>query len=286
MIERKFVAEKMKEFQIEEFISNSLRNVGLSHTKLQRTPLGEKIIIYASRPGLVVGRKGQSIKRITTELKKKFTLDNPQIEINEVENIHLDAKIVAEMISSSLERFGSARFKGIAHKVLSEIMNAGAWGVELLISGKIPSSRAKVWRFYQGYLKKSGDISTSGVNIAYTTAELKTGTVGIQVRIMPPETELPDRIKINEELTIIEESIEEAEEKSGKAKKKPSTRRKSTKSRQKPQTKKSAKEDSKEDSKAEEEIKEKEQEKEQQNKKVSDKDAEKDTEKQSEKSEQ
>jgi len=62
MIERKFVAQKIKEFQIEEYISQSLENVGHSHTKMVKTPLGEKIVISASRPGLIVGRKGQNIK--------------------------------------------------------------------------------------------------------------------------------------------------------------------------------------------------------------------------------
>src|SRR3989344_2477027 len=105
MIERQFFAQRSKEYQIHEFISENLKRVGHSHTKMIRTPLGEKIIIFASRPGLIVGRKGQSIKRLTKVLKKKFNLENPQIEISEVENIYLDAQIVAEMIASSLERF-------------------------------------------------------------------------------------------------------------------------------------------------------------------------------------
>jgi len=89
MIERKFVAAKLKEYQIQEYVDKMLSNVGHSHTKMQRTPLGEKIVIYAARPGLVVGRKGENIKKLTKNLKKKFNLENPQIEISEVENIFL-----------------------------------------------------------------------------------------------------------------------------------------------------------------------------------------------------
>ena len=66
MIERQFVNQNLKEFQIQEYISQTLGKVGHSHTKLQKTPLGEKIIVYASRPGLVVGRKGTNIKKLTT----------------------------------------------------------------------------------------------------------------------------------------------------------------------------------------------------------------------------
>ena len=74
MIERKFVAQRMKEHQIEEFVSKNLKNVGHSSTRMQKTPLGEKIVIDASRPGLIVGRKGQSIKQLTNLLKKKFIM--------------------------------------------------------------------------------------------------------------------------------------------------------------------------------------------------------------------
>lgn len=199
MIERKFVAQNIKEHQIEEYIAENLKRVGHSHTKVQRTPLGEKIIIFASRPGLIVGRKGQSIKKLTEDLKRIFKLENPQIEISEVENQINDAQIVAEKIANSLEKFGASKFKAIGHKTMEEVINSGALGIEILISGKIPSSRAKSWRFYQGYLKKCGDVAFSGVHTAYARAELKTGTVGIIVKIMPADTKLPDDIEIKNE---------------------------------------------------------------------------------------
>lgn len=211
MIEKKFVADKLREFKIQEFITETVKKVGHSHTKLIKTPLGEKIIIYTSRPGLVVGRKGQNIKKITSALKKRFHLENPQVEISEVENPNLDAQIVAENIASSLERFGLSRFKGVGHKMMTEVMNAGARGIEIVISGKIPSSRARRWRFYQGYLKKCGDIAVSGVKKAYSTAELKTGTVGIVVKIMPPDIRLPDDVQIRNAVAETEKDDETAE---------------------------------------------------------------------------
>ncbi|MGV8171076.1 MAG: 30S ribosomal protein S3 [Candidatus Woesearchaeota archaeon] len=194
MIERKFVAENLKEFQIEEYLRGVLGKAGLSYIKMQRTPLGEKILICSSRPGLIVGKSGSNITRLTKELKEKFYLENPQIELIEEENPLGDANIIAEGIANSLERFGSARFKGIGHKALTDVMGAGARGVEILISGKVPSSRAKTWRFYMGYLKKSGDIAVSGVDTAYSSAKLKTGIVGVQVRIMPSSTQMPDEV--------------------------------------------------------------------------------------------
>jgi small subunit ribosomal protein S3 len=195
MIERKFIREKIKELQVQEFIGETLKNVGHSHTIIQRTPMGEKVIIYASRPGLVVGRKGENIKKLTNTLKKKFNLENPQIEISEVTNPNLDPQIVAERIASTIERFGINKFKAIGHKALADTMNAGALGIEIVISGKVPSARAKSWRFYNGYLKKSGNISIEGVKHAQAHAIVKTGSIGIKVSIMPPDVELPDDLE-------------------------------------------------------------------------------------------
>ena len=165
--------------------------------------MGEKIIIFASRPGLIVGRKGSNIKVLTKQLKKKFSLENPQIEISEVTDINTNAKIVAEKISSSLERYGSNRFKGIMHKTMEESLRSGVLGIEIILSGKIPSARARSWRVYGGYLKKCGDISISQVKLAYATAHLKTGAIGIKVRIMTRDVVLPDDIKVlQEERTV------------------------------------------------------------------------------------
>lgn len=213
MIERDFVSRKKTEFQIQEFISESLKGVGLSHTKIQRTPLGEKIIIFASRPGLIIGGGGTNIKKLTKALKKKFNLENPQIEISEVENVNIIASVVAERIASALEKFGTMRFKGVGHKAMADVLNAGGKGIEILISGKIPSARARTWRFYQGYIKKCGNVAVTEVDTAYKVANLKSGIVGIKVSIMPPDVRLPDDIRFKDSVpdTKVEEvSGEEA----------------------------------------------------------------------------
>ncbi len=210
MIERKFIAEKLKEYQIQEFISETLKNVGHSHTKLMRTPLGEKVVIYASRPGLVVGRKGENIKKLTNTLKKKFNLENPQIEIAEVDAPNLDAQIVAERIASTIERFGINKFKAIGHKTMMDVMGAGALGIEIIISGKVPSQRAKSWRFYNGYLKKCGNIAVEGVKRAQAVSIMKTGEIGVKVAIMGPNTILPDDIEVGKKEVKVEAPKKEA----------------------------------------------------------------------------
>ncbi len=221
MIERQFVAQKTKEYYIKRYIENKLNRAGISGIKLQKIPLGEKIILTTSRPSLVIGSKGANIKELTQTLKKDFKLENPQIEINEVKDVFLDANVVAERIASSLERFGSARFKGVGHKTMSNVIAAGALGIELIISGKIPGARARSWRFYQGYLKKCGDVAVSGVRSAQTTALLKTGIIGIKVSIMPPDLILPDYVEILDEPIQVTESIKEEKTKAAKKTKTP-----------------------------------------------------------------
>ncbi|MBS1266242.1 MAG: 30S ribosomal protein S3 [Candidatus Woesearchaeota archaeon] len=237
MIERDIVEQKIREFEIKEFVADKVRRSGHSDTVVKRTPLGEKIIVYASRPGLVVGRQGQNIRELTQDLKDKFGLENPQIEVGEVENIYLDANIVADMIAMSLERFGSQRFKAVMHRTMDNVMRYGALGVEIVLSGKLPSSRARSWRVYTGYLKKCGEISISGVKKAKAVAELKSGVIGVKVSIMPPDIKLPDRVDVLSEEMIREDSMEEEKQekknKSKKKKKQKSKKKKSSKSKSK-----------------------------------------------------
>jgi len=207
MIERQFFARKIKEQQIEEFISSNLDKAGYSHTEIIRTPLGEKIIIYTSRPSLIVGRKGTNIKELTEVLKKKFGMENPQIEVSEIDTPNLNAKSVAKHIIHTFERFGPKRFKSIGYKALQDIMDAGALGAEIVISGRgVPSSRAKSWRFKTGYLKKSGHIAESLVKKGQATAHLKSGSVGVKVAILTPDIILPDKITLKE---IKKEQVQE-----------------------------------------------------------------------------
>lgn len=220
MIERNILSQKMKEFHIKEYIAKEFAKTGYSHTKIQRTPLGDKITIFTSRPGLVVGRKGENIKKLTNTLKNKFRLENPQIEIGDIENPYFDAQSIAEKIAYTLEKFGPQRFKSIGYKTLQSIMDAGALGAEIVVSGKIPSSRAKTWRFIDGYLKKCGFVSDNFVIKGESIAFIKAGSVGIDVSIMPPDLDLPDNVTIvNQEPEVIEEKPKEKKNEKSKGNK-------------------------------------------------------------------
>ena len=212
MIEKKFTNQKIKELQVQSYILSQLSRGGCSKIEIKRTPLGERIIVYTSRPGLIVGRKGETIQRLTLALKTRFKMENPQIEIGEINNADLDPYSVADRITYVLERFGPRRFKFIGYDTLSKIIKAGAMGAEIVIGGAgVPGARSKSWRFSAGYLKKAGDISDNHILKAKTVAKLKRATVGIKVSIMPPDLKLPDKLTFKD-LEIKVEEIEEVKE--------------------------------------------------------------------------
>lgn len=194
MIERKVLQDKFAAFSVDEFIRTQLKDVPIKEVLFEKNPVGERITIFTSTPGLVIGREGLNIRSLTAKLKEKFNYENPQIKIGEIKSTHLSARIVAKIIANDLANFGSQKFKLTGFKALTGIMNAGAMGCEILISGKLPSARAKTWRFAKGYLKKTGSVSDFIVDKAKDHVTLKTGVVGIQVQIMLPDTPLPDKI--------------------------------------------------------------------------------------------
>lgn len=196
MIEKQIVAQKMKEHLIYRFLNRKLAGAGQGGIEIKKTPMGEKIIIHTSRPGMVVGKKGANMAELTKILKERFSMENPQLEVVEIENPNLNPHAVAERIISIFERFGPKRFKSAGYKALQDILDAGAVGAEVVISGRgVPSTRAKSWRFKAGHLKKSGDISANHMSRDISVAELNSGSVGIKVSILLPDVQLPDDIQ-------------------------------------------------------------------------------------------
>ncbi len=199
MEERNIVKFKKDEFAIKEYIKSILGKGKISKVRIEYTPIGEKVIVSTNKPGLVIGRRGEKIEELTNVLKTKFKLENPRVEIDEVKQPEFDAQIVADEIALGLERLGPIKFKVIAYKNLQRIMNAGALGAEIVLGGKLPSSRAKSWRFSQGYLKKIGD-SAKVVDRAKSRAETRPGTVGIKVAILSPYAILKDKLDLNKDV--------------------------------------------------------------------------------------
>jgi len=190
-VEKLFVKEGIKEAEVEEFLAKRFDKAGYSHTEIQRTPLGTRIVVYAHKPGLVIGRSGKRIYEISDEIKAKFGFENPLVDVKEVENPMLDAKIVSKRIASALE--GGINFKKVANFYLDKVMEAGATGISIKIAGKLAGSeRSRFQKFKRGFVAYSGDYADTLVDKGYATASIKPGSIGIQVKIMksmPKEVE-------------------------------------------------------------------------------------------------
>jgi small subunit ribosomal protein S3 len=143
---------------------------------------------------MVIGRGGKTVRNITQTLKTNYGLENPQVEVKEVDVPELNPKIMAHKIAAMLQR--GMHFRRVAYTALRRIMGAGAQGVEVTISGKIRGARSATAKFNDGYIKKCGEPSTRFVKEGFATVQLKPGVLGIYVRIMPPGMILPDKVDI------------------------------------------------------------------------------------------
>jgi len=199
MEEKKFVGVRKDEYNVKQFVKRMFGKGKVSKVTIEYTPVGERIVVSTHRPGWIIGRKGEKISELTEVLKKRFKMENPHVDIDEIGKPEFDAQLVADDIAVTLERFGAQKYKASSYRALGRIKNGGALGAELVVSGKLPSDRARVWRFAFGYLKKTGDASKL-VDRAEAIANTKQGVVGIKVAILSPGVKMPDQITVDEEL--------------------------------------------------------------------------------------
>jgi small subunit ribosomal protein S3 len=184
-----------RNLELGEYLATNLKDAGYGDVDVQKTPIGTRITLYVTRPGLVIGRKGTGIKDLTSRLEEKFGLTNPQISVLEVSIPELNPKIMCNRIAQLIER-GTA-FRRAAMWSMNTIMNAGALGVEVSIAGKLRSERAHFEKHSVGVNPKSGDLADKIVRIGTTSVLTKMGLMGIQLRIalkneLPPEFEFSE----------------------------------------------------------------------------------------------
>jgi small subunit ribosomal protein S3 len=168
------------------------------------------VVIYAMRPGIVIGRGGETIKELATTLEENFNISNPQISVSEIEVPEFNAFVVASRVASALQR--GVHFRRAGFWALNQVMDAGALGAEIVISGKLRTERARFEKFRAGYFPRCGDAALKYMKKAEAHVQLKPGIIGVKVKIMPPDAKFPDKVQIVEELPP-EEKVEEKEEK-------------------------------------------------------------------------
>ena len=123
---KNFISDAIRQLEIHDFLEKELRRSGFGGAEITKTPLGTRIIIYAMKPGIVIGRRGTNIRGLTRLLEEKFNLFNPQIAVSEVEVPELNASIMASRIAEALQR--GVHFRRTGFWALNQIMRAGAVG--------------------------------------------------------------------------------------------------------------------------------------------------------------
>ena len=205
---KNFIEQGIKLMQINEYLRSELVRAGFAGVELQRTPLGVRITLKTSRPGLVIGKGGKRIQEITDVLQERFSLEMPQIEVEEVAEPDLDAQIMAERLAYSLDR--GRHYRRAGYYILRKVMDAGARGVEIIVSGKVTSQRARVQIFRAGTMSKSGQPAQEGVDKGVAQCIQKSGVLGIIVKIMRANIKMGDDVKIKEDLLVKAQLAEEA----------------------------------------------------------------------------
>lgn len=194
--ERKVLAENIRRVLVKEYLMRETERAGFGGLDIQRTPVGTRLTLITERPGLVIGRKGATINKLTANVEYEFKFDNPQIEVQEVSEPALNAQIMAEKLASALER--GWHFRRAGHSTVRRIMEAGAKGCLVTLSGKITGQRHRTEKFMAGHIKYCGEPRNLFMRRGFSTAKKKLGSIGVTVEIMDPNAKLPGDVSIVE----------------------------------------------------------------------------------------
>ncbi len=205
MIEEKLVNENIKKELLLEYLRDRVRRAGFGGAEIQRTLIGTRIVLVVERPGLVIGRGGQLISSLTNDLKSKFDIENPIIEVVEEKDPNLNPMIVASKMANLIER--GWHFRRLGHNFIRDIMRAGAPGCQIVFAGKLTGDRHRTEKFTSGHIKYCGDFAEKWVKKGYAVAYTKPGTIGVTVKIMEKGAVEP-----SEPIRITEETIKEEKE--------------------------------------------------------------------------
>ena len=211
---KEMIKERVRRAQVHDYVQKKTTRAGFGGLSIQRTPLGTHVRIAAERPGLVIGRKGSDIQKLTEELERKFGYENLQVEAGEVNNFALNPLIMAAKVANALERGWNYRRAG--NSMLQRIMDSGARGCQITIAGKLTGLRHRTEKFLSGHIKFCGETALELMDVGIAQAKLKPGTIGVKVAIMRPDAKLPDEIEVTQiPEPIVEVKDEESTDEAG-----------------------------------------------------------------------
>lgn len=193
MIEKYFVKTAFKKLELEKFLEKHFSRAGFNSLSVVRNPMSTRLIVSVAKPGIAIGYSGKNIKTIGQTIEEKFGIKNPHIEIRSVEDPEYNVKFIAQNMVNDLER--GINWKQVAYKEVKNLSDMPIMGFELIFKGKMlaKGGRKQKYRFVSGYLKTVGD-QVKLVKAIKATANTRSGTIGIILRLVPPTTIFPDKI--------------------------------------------------------------------------------------------
>jgi len=182
----KFIADGVFYAELNELLTRELGEDGYAGVEVRVTPMRTEIIIRATRTQSVLGEKNRRIRELTSLVQKRFDFppDNVELYAERVENRGLCAIAQAESLRFKLQ--GGLQVRKACYGVLKFIMESGAKGCEVVVSGKLRAQRAKSMKFRDGYMVKSGEPVKTYIDYAVRHLKLKQGVLGVKVKIMLP----------------------------------------------------------------------------------------------------
>jgi len=175
---------------LKDYLREAIKDAGFSHAEISKTPTGTRVALHVTRPGIVIGRKGSGIRELTEKLASEFGLKNPQISVNEIEKPDLSPSVMCNRMASHLER-GTA-FRRATMWTIKQIMEGGAMGVQITISGKLRGDRSAFEKHTAGILPRAGHHAEVIVDEDIAHVTTKMGLIGIRIRIAIKEKLVPE----------------------------------------------------------------------------------------------
>jgi small subunit ribosomal protein S3 len=192
---------------LNDFLREEIKEAGFHKVEVSKTPSGTKITLFVTRPGIVIGRKGSGIKQLTENVEKDFGFKNPQISVEEILKAELSPSVMCNRMAAHIER-GTA-FRRATMWTMNQIMEAGAMGVQITISGKLRGDRSAFEKHTQGILPRAGNYAKNIVSEDIVHTKTPMGLIGIKIRIANKEKVVPEfKLEEEPEPEIIEKKIE------------------------------------------------------------------------------
>src|SRR5574338_672692 len=184
------INDSYKLMLLKDYLREAIKEAGFSEVDIQKTPTGTRVGLHVTRPGIVIGRKGSGIRDLTKVLETDFGLKNPQISVIEITKPELEPSVMCNRMSQHLAR-GTA-FRRAVMWTLQTIMDAGAMGVQITISGKLRGERSSFEKHSKGILPRAGYHADIVVSEDIAHVETKMGLIGIRIRIARKERYVPE----------------------------------------------------------------------------------------------